>query len=112
MNLLEKTIDFYLTSHDFNGLPVYEMDYYDPDEMKGLIRQGLVEAIYDPMNPNIKFFDEPAPLEEQLKFTDSPSRNVCFYPTPLALEHVEKNYLCRYTALLQAGYGMHVKWQH
>lgn len=43
--LLDEVIRYYLDSSSFNGLPIYEIENYDVNEMIELIKDGLVEAI-------------------------------------------------------------------
>lgn len=41
--VLQEIIDFYLQSKDFNGLPIYQMNNYNKEELLNLIDNDLVE---------------------------------------------------------------------
>lgn len=57
--LLEHIVGFYLTSGDFNGIPMYRLQNYNPKDMVELINDGLVETISESeaINPHIKGFE-------------------------------------------------------
>ena len=101
--LLSKIIKHYLSSGDFNGFPVRNIDILDKKEAADLICTGLVEAVYNEFNPHIKIFDKVAPIEEQLKWVDRPQ--ACLFPTPEALKDIPKDTAKKYTAELQSGHG-------
>lgn len=105
-NLLKRIIDYYLTSPDFNGIPIYEIEDYDPEEVQDLIVRGLVEAIFDDFNPHIKRFNQKQPIKEQLKGIRG-GHEVCLYPTPHALLSVKRDESRPYTSLLQSGWGQY-----
>lgn len=104
-NLLNTIIDYYLSTSEFNGLPIYNIENYNPQEMEILVKQGMVEALFDDFNPHIKRFNQTASLDEQLKHIDGHDRYVCFYPTALALSSIKKDESKPYTKLLQSGWG-------
>lgn len=106
-DLLKKVTDYYLSSADFNGLPIYQIDGYDPSEMRLLIESGYIEALYNSVNPHIKHFNKAESIENQVVHADGKHQDVCFYPTPLALEQIKKEETKPYTKLLQSGYGQY-----
>lgn len=106
-DLLCRIIDHYLSSSDFNGLPIYDIDNYNQREMISLIKEGLVEALFDELNPHIKRFNQTASIDEQLKHINGSDKNVCFYPTPLVLSSINKDDSKPYTKLLQSGWGQY-----
>jgi len=103
--LLETVINYYLKSADFNGLPIYQIENYDVNEMVNLIEDGFIEAISekDVLNPHIRGFDLNLSVEHQIKNAQFIDSHTCFYPTEKALKGVEINYQKPYTALLQGG---------
>ena len=103
--LLDEVIRYYLDSRSFNGLPIYEIENYDVNEMIELINDGFVEAIseVDVLNPHIKGFDLGLSKEHQIVNARNTDRHTCFYPTDRALEGVQINYQKPYTVLLQRG---------
>lgn len=92
-HLLDVTTEFYVKSHDFNGLPVGALDV-PVDELQAAVRP-LVEAgsLYVNYgdrhpNPHILAF-ELEPQEEQLeKLTTLDLAAACLYPTVKHLESV------------------------
>lgn len=105
--LLNRVVEYYLLSHDFNGLPLSEIDGYDSNEMRQLIMSGYVEAIFDDENPHIKRFNREASIDEQLKHIQKGHKTTCFYPTALALSAISKDETRPYTKLLQSGWGQY-----
>ncbi len=103
--LLEQVVNYYLASPDFNGIPIYQIKDYNAEDMKSLISDGDVEAIYQTLNPHIKYFNKTRPVDEQIQHTDSTCQDVCFYPTPHALKSIKKIETKPYTKLLQSGWG-------
>ena len=43
--VLNEIIEYYLKSHDFNGLPIYQMKYYDYKILCELIDDGVIEVL-------------------------------------------------------------------
>ncbi len=90
-NLLNRIVDFYLTSHDFNGIGanVILVDS-GPDALgtlKKLVGRGLVEvysSVYD--NPHIKRLPALS-IPQQLGFLDAASgdEHVCLFPSIKAM---------------------------
>ena len=103
--LLDEVIRYYLDSSSFNGLPIYEIENYDVNEMIELINDGFGEAIseVDVLNPHIKGFDLGLSKEHQIVNARNTDRHTCFYSTDRALEEVQIDYQKPYTALLQRG---------
>jgi len=101
-NILNEIIEYYLSSNDFNGLPGYEFKG-DKEELKELIRDGKVEAIWNLFNSHIKLSDKTDPIEKQLEYVGR--KDTCYYPTPEALANQPKDIKKVYTAMLQGGAG-------
>jgi len=64
---LNEIVKHYIKSHDFNGLPVYSMEYYDYNILCELIDEGLIEVLSEKevINPHIKAFDLYIPVDQQ-----------------------------------------------
>lgn len=103
--VLNEIVTFYLNSHDFNGLPIYNMESYDYGILCELIDEGLVVVLSDKevINPHIKSFDLEIPLERQKENVSTNKNYSVLYPTKKALESVPQNYSEPYTDLLQKG---------
>ncbi|MGN0786957.1 MAG: AAA family ATPase [Christensenellales bacterium] len=103
--LLEHIIGFYLTSGDFNGIPMYHLQNYNPKDMVELINDGLVETISESeaINPHIKGFEFALTTEQHITNAAGDNGQVFFYPTEKALQSVPVDYSKPYTALLQKG---------
>lgn len=96
-NILAKITEFYLSSHDFNGLPVENIlqDFRLQDaELKNiivsLIRENKISLNFGDIHPNphIKAFPE-EPQERQIeKLQDSDLEYVCAYPSSSHLKEV------------------------
>lgn len=89
--LLQRIIDFYLGSGDFNGMPVDRLRnrHVVPAACR-LVRKGLVEVITsdDYMNPHIRPWPCRRPVEEQiadLRNASNVEYALCLYPTSAAL---------------------------
>ena len=103
--VLNEIISFYLESHDFNGLPVYNMKFYDYDILCELIDEGLVIVLSDKevLNPHIKSFDFDIPLDRQKENVSSKVNYSVLYPTEKALESIPPDHAKPYSDLLQKG---------
>lgn len=101
---LGEVIDYYIKSHDFNGLPVYNMKNFDRGILCDLLRDGLVEVLTEKetSNPHIKGFEINSPVEYQ-KSNLLHSKYSVLYPTRKALEGVKKDQTKPYTAAMQGG---------
>lgn len=103
--ILNKIINFYLTSYDFNGLPICDVDENYEEIIIELINEGMVEAISekDVINPHIKGFELGLSKEHQIENAKDRDSHTCFFPTSKALANVKVDNQCPYTALLQRG---------
>ena len=103
--LLEHIVSFYLASGDFNGIPLYRLQNYSPEDMVALINEGLVETISESeaINPHIKGFDFALTTKQHIANAAGDNGQVCFYPTEKALKNAPVDYSKPYTALLQKG---------
>lgn len=103
--LLEHIVEFYLNSGDFNGIPMYRLQNYNPEDMVELINDGLVETISESeaINPHIKGFEFELTTEQHITNAAGDNGQVCFYPTEKALQSAPVDYSKPYTALLQKG---------
>ncbi|MBQ1089655.1 hypothetical protein [Streptomyces sp. B93] len=91
--LLALATEFYVQSHDFNGLPVHALEM-EPDDLRALLRP-LVEAgtayvNYGDRHPNPHILAfEPESREQQLeKLATNDLAGACLYPTVGHLESV------------------------
>ena len=92
-SLLDEMSEHYLTSLDFNGLPVRAIG--GPSEhimslVKRLVTSGRVDVVFGDTHPNphIKAFD-PGPIDTQMeKIERLGLTEACLYPSPTYLEEV------------------------
>ena len=101
--------DYYINSNDFNGLPIYEMEEYCPEQLIELINDGMIEVLSEQeiLNPHIKGFDlSKIPKETQIQRVIEKGKHTCFYPTQKSLADVQPDYQKPYKALLEKG-GYH-----
>jgi hypothetical protein len=88
--LLEKVLQQYRTSADFNGLYFGSEDAADIGVASDLVRSGLVQVVseQDYVNPHIRPWPSKRTVDEQvhslLQLPDS-QYGLCLYPTPEAL---------------------------
>lgn len=103
--VLNEIINFYLNSRDFNGLPVYNMEYYDYNTLCELIDEGLVEVLSgkDVLNPHVKCFNIDIPLDQQKENVSETTNLSVLYPTKKALVSVPQDYSRPYSLLLEKG---------
>lgn len=103
--VLNEIIKHYIKSHDFNGLPVYNMKYYDYNILCELIDEGLIEVLSEKevINPHIKGFDFNIPAERQKVNISNKENYSVLYPTKKALESVPMDYTKPYSILMQKG---------
>lgn len=103
--LFEHIVEFYLNSGDFNGIPMYCLPSYNPEDMVELINEGLVETISESetINPHIKGFEFELTTDQHVSNAAGKNGQVCFYPTKKALESTAVEHSKPYTALLQKG---------
>lgn len=102
-SLLKTIINHYLNSSEYNGIPIYSITGLDIHEVKTQIKRGLVEAIYNDLNPHIKFFNIAESTDTQIEFLQN--SDCCLYPTPFALAGYPKDQRKKYSVLLQSGWG-------
>lgn len=105
MNLLKTIVNQYLTSSEFNGVPIYSIADFDIREAELLVKRGLIEVIHSDFNPYIKFFNAQRPINEQL--TNLEHQESCLYPTPWSLAGIPTEQRKKYRALLQSGWGQY-----
>lgn len=103
--LLDEIIEYYLNSGRYNGMPIYEIEEYDIDEMSLLIKNKLVEAISekDVLNPHIRGFALELSIEHQIENAKDCNAHTCFYPTEKALNKIKADYKRPYSTLMQQG---------
>lgn len=105
LELLSKIKEYYLTSRDFNGLPIYKITDYNIDDIISLVNEGLVAVLSDRevINPHIKGFNLELSKEHQIENIKDTKRISCLYPTPKALADAEIDNTVPYTAKLCSG---------
>lgn len=94
-SLLRIITDFYVNSHDYNGIPVRDLlrgseETKLKEELSALVGAGLVSILYGDRHPNphIKAFPD-EPVEQQIaKLETSSFQHACVYPAPKHLETV------------------------
>ncbi|SDE93545.1 AAA family ATPase [Sporomusa acidovorans] len=103
--VLNEIIKYYIKSHDFNGLPVYNMKSYDYNILCELIDEGLIEVLSEKevINPHIKGFDFTIPVDRQKENISKDTNYSVLYPTRKALESVPLDYTKPYSVLMQKG---------
>lgn len=103
--VLNEIIEYYLKSHDFNGLPIYQMKYYDYKILCELIDDGVIEVLSEKevLNPHIKGFDFNIPVERQKENVSRRTKHSVLYPTRKALKNISADYSSPYTELMQKG---------
>lgn len=104
-SVLNEIIEYYLSSRDFNGLPIYNMKHYDYKILCELIEESLIEVLSEKevINPHIKGFDLNIPVQLQKENISKKSNYSVLYPTKKALESVPLDYTKPYTILMQKG---------
>lgn len=103
--VLDEIINYYIESHDFNGLPVYNMEHYDCNILCELIDEGLIEVLSERevINPHIKGFDFTIPINQQKENISKKTNYSVLYPTRKALESIPLDYTKPYSVLMQKG---------
>jgi hypothetical protein len=104
-SVLNEIIQYYLSSHDFNGLPLYHMKNYDCEILHNLIDEGLIEVLSERevINPHIKGFNLNIPKEQQKENISREANHSVLYPTKKALESVPADYTRPYSIMMQKG---------
>ena len=102
---LNEIICYYLKSRDFNGLPVYNMEYYDYSILCELIDERLIEVLTgeDDLNPHIRRFIINTPLVQQKENVSKKTNLSVLYPTKKALESIPQDHAKPYSNLLRKG---------
>jgi len=103
-NVLNEIIKHYIKSHDFNGLPVYNIKYYNIILCE-LIDEGLIEVLSEKevINPHIKGFDFNIPVNRQKENISMRTNYSVLYPMRKAFESVPLDYTKPYSVLMQKG---------
>lgn len=104
-DMLNEVIEYYLNSHDFNGLPIYQMKNYDYEILCKLIDEGSIEVLSEKevINPHIKVFELNIPKDIQKQNISKSSNHSVLYPTKDALKCVSVEYTKPYTTMMQKG---------
>jgi hypothetical protein len=103
--VLNEIIKFYLSSQDFNGLPVYNMKNYDYNALCELLDERLIEVLSEKevINPHIKGFNFNIPLDRQKENVSKRTNYSVLYPTKKALKSIPLDYTKPYSVLMQKG---------
>jgi hypothetical protein len=96
-NVLNEIIKYYITSNDFNGLPIYQMEYYNYKILCKLIDDGLIEVLSEKevINPHIKGFDLNISAEKQKENISKRANHSVLYPTLETLKSVSIDHSIR-----------------
>jgi len=91
--LLERVIDQYLSSRDFNGLYVSAEDRKTISPAIALVKQGLIEVVTeeDFPNPHIRPWPSKRGVDEQIESLErlrNQAYGLCLYPTAAALADI------------------------
>lgn len=80
--LLHKITDHYLTSEDFNGIMLGDMEPFDMDDLHALIREKQVFVLseHSTINVFINAYNQFGSPEEQIEVL-SQGGLICVYPT-------------------------------
>lgn len=88
---IERTVvDFYMRSHDFNGLPMFTLLRNSPDAIsakaavESLIRKGRISCCFASVsiNMHIKRFPDLSIDDQLALLSKEPSDSFCLYPSP------------------------------
>lgn len=103
--MLQRIIDKYLNSRDYNGLPMYEIGNFNEEEIVDLIKKGLIEVISEreAMNPHIRGFQLNLSIDQQIENIRYGERHTCLYPTKDALKFVDYDASKPYTSAMRRG---------
>lgn len=87
--------DFFVNSHDFNGLHLYQLEARtDLTEkqirsvMEDLVTENEIDLVFDSVtgNPHVKRIDDLAKEQQIKKIRSEPLRGICAYPKPHLVE--------------------------
>ncbi len=111
-DLLNRIIDDYINSWDFNGVQVSVFEEDCQQELIELLHNGKIEVLSDSlvMNPHIKAYDLESLGISKEKQHDEIINNyqrLVIYPTPEALKHVRKLPNKPFTSMLRLGEPKH-----
>lgn len=103
--LLKEITDYYLTSLDYNGLPVYAIENCDIELLCQLIEENHIEVLSsdDVLNPHIKAFDSHHDISTQIERLLSNSDHCVLYPSSQTLSTIDIDYSVPYTAQMRKG---------
>lgn len=90
--ITNKIFDFYNNSHDFNGMPYWELEKLHISNLDSYLLQLIGENVISvnfTINPHIKQFD--FLIDKQLEYLEKNGfSQVCFYPTEILLNKTLK----------------------
>ena len=90
--ILDEITDYYLHgSHDFNGLPFYQIEGYDKAALVELVNEGKVQILTENecTNPHIRGFDFQVPVETQIGYIHDGNIWFVAYPTAAYLQSLQ-----------------------
>ena len=104
-SLINEIVNYYLTSRDYNGFPVYSMNNCDTELICNLIDDDLIEVLSsdDVLNPHIKAFNVRMDKQLQKDRIHSHPDSCVLYPTLLALNTVDFDHSMPYSSLMRKG---------
>ena len=84
---LDAIVDRYLSSGDFNGLPLRDVGAQAVAELPSLVRDGLVQVMSseDYINPHIRPWPSKRSVDEQIASLTEADKGCCLYPAPKAM---------------------------
>ena len=104
-DLLEKIIERYLKSSDYNGTPIYTIGDDAKNLLCQLVDDGEIEILSEneAINPHIKAFDIVIDKERQKEYIWDSSILSVAYPSKRALSDVDIDATMPYTGMLRKG---------
>ena len=102
--LLKYITDGYLTSHDFNGVAVYNMPLFNTEDLVALIQENKVFVITDDddLNIHINRYNRYSDKDTQIASVRKKCR-LAIYPTPTHLESLDVREEKPFTAMIARG---------
>jgi len=103
--LLEVITKYYITSRDFNGLPMNSLQNFVMIDLEKLISDGFVEAVSfeDCLNPFIRAYEYNIKTEDQIQNVRIRKNSTVLFPTKKALTRIVTSTSKPYTAMLEKG---------
>lgn len=104
--VLNEIIEYYISSRDYNGLPISQMKNYNYKILCTLIENGLVDVLSanETVNPHVKLVDaNKIPKEKQIENIQHPENHAVLYPSSKALEQLPIDYRQPYSLLMSKG---------